>query len=267
MAFWKKNLAFSRLAIVTNLEYRMNYLIDAVAQPMITTAIEVVLWFAIFKSSGAATIAGFPKENYLAYALWAAFFARIAASWMYEFMMTEEIESGSVNTILVRPVSFYEYYLAQLIGYKVITTVVSFVIPIVAILIFGLPTDFSRLPLATALVLYFMLMVHAMSFIVASLGFFINRVHSFTITKNLALWVLTGELFPLDLLPDGIREVMTHLPFASAVFVPVGYLTGRVEIDMVYKGFLSVTLGILFFNLIGFWLWRKGVRRYSGTGA
>src|SRR4051812_23467450 len=112
--FLRRNLGFAKLAIVSNLEYRVNYLIDALLQPIITTGIELTLWYAIFKTSNSPTIGGFTREYYLSYALWAAFAARISVSWMYEFRMIEEIESGSVNSLIVRPMSFYEYYLSQL---------------------------------------------------------------------------------------------------------------------------------------------------------
>lgn len=152
--FYKRNLAFAKLAIVSNLEYRLNYFVDALVQPSLTTGIEMLLWTALFIGAGTTEIAGYGKEYYLSYALWAAFFARICTSWMYETRMIQEIDSGSINSLLTRPMSFYEYYFSQLMGYKVITTLVSMIIPIVAVNIFLLPTQFSRLPLAFALEFY-----------------------------------------------------------------------------------------------------------------
>ena len=48
--------------------------------------------------------------------------------------------------------------------------------------------------------------------------------------------MLTGELFPLDLVPQPFRDIVLALPFANAVFLPVGYLTGRVELAQVGHG-------------------------------
>ncbi len=67
--FWKRNLAFANLAIVSNLEYRLNYFIDAIVQPVLTTGIEILLWFAIFKGANTETVAGFARESYLSYAI------------------------------------------------------------------------------------------------------------------------------------------------------------------------------------------------------
>jgi ABC-2 type transport system permease protein len=79
--------------------------------------------------------------------------------------------------------------------------------------------------------------------------------------------MLTGELYPLDLVPAPFREWVLWLPFANSVYVPVGYLTGRVGIDQVVRGVISILISLLIFGLIARTVWLAGRRRYSGTGA
>ena len=67
------------MAIVSQLEYRFNLFVDACLQPILLCISEVALWTAIFRGGGIESLNGFSKEYYLAYALWAAFFARIVA--------------------------------------------------------------------------------------------------------------------------------------------------------------------------------------------
>jgi ABC-2 type transport system permease protein len=267
VSFWRKNLAFFRLAVLSNLEYRLNFFTDAVLQPFCTSLIELTLWFAVFASATTSSIGGFTREYYLAYALWTAFVARIATSWMYEFRMIEEIESGTINGLLVRPISFFEYYLSQLLGYKAITTVISLLIPLAMVAIFKLPTIYSRIPLALLLIGYYLVLVHTIGFIVSSLAFHLNRIYSITGTKNLALWLVSGELIPIDLLPEPYKSWILNLPFCNGVYIPVAYVTGRVNTDMVAHGFLTTTAGLAVFGLIAFFMWTWGLRKYVGTGA
>ena len=267
VVFLKRNLAFAKLAIVSNLEYRLNYFIDAIVQPTLTTGIEILLWVAVFKGAGTESIAGFSRESYLSYALWSAFFSRIATSWMYEFKMIEEISSGTVNSLIVRPMSFYEYYFSQLMGYKLVTTIISMIIPIVACLLFDFPTILSRLPLATLLCFYYLILVHTISFIISTFAFHFTKISSITVAKNLFMWILMGELFPLDLLPEPFKTIIINIPFASGVFIPVGYVTGRVGIETVIDGFVSVSIGLVVLNLLGAFLWKRGLKSYVGTGA
>lgn len=267
-AFWKRNLALARLGIVTNLEYRFNFIIDAFIQPILSVGVEVLLWIAIFETADASgLIGGFGREAYLAYAVWAPFLGRIAISWMYEAMMVEEVVSGSINTILTRPLSFYEYYLSQTLGYKSITLAFSFVFPVGVSLLFDLPVYYERLAPALLMVLYYVLLVHTMSFLVSTLGFYLTRVRSFTLLKNLSLMLLGGELVPIDLMPKPLAEILLNLPFSSGVYVPLAFITGRGGYELLYKGFFNITWGLAVAGLLAYLLWNRGVREYTGTGA
>lgn len=267
IAFWRKNLAFSELAVVSNLEYRFNFFIDAYLQPMITVGIELLLWTAIFASQEMQSLAGFSKQAYLAYAVWAPFLGRVAISWMYESMMVEDVASGNINVILTRPISFFEYYLSQLMGYKIVTTFLSILVPLFVSVYFDLPIRYDRLPLALLLVFYYLFLVHTMSFIISTFAFFLTRVRSLTLVKNLSLFLLAGELVPIDLMPPLLAKILTALPFASGVYIPIAYITERIDIQIVGQGFISVTVGLFVMSLIAHWMWKKGLREYTGTGA
>lgn len=263
----KRNLAFFRLAVVTNLEYRLNYFTDAILQPVCAALIELTLWYSIFRTAHTEQIGGFQQSYYLAYALWAPFVSRITSNWMYEFRMIGEIESGGLNSLLVRPMSFFEYYMSQLLGYKVITTLISMVVPIGLCLVLELPVHLSSLPATFALLVYYVILVYLMSFIVSTLAFHLTKVHSITAAKNLGLWLLSGELVPLDLIPQPYREWMIAMPFSSAVYLPVGYLTGRIDSTAFMHGFINTSYGIFIFGAIAWGMWHQGLKKYVGTGA
>jgi ABC-2 type transport system permease protein len=116
-------------------------------------------------------------------------------------------------------------------------------------------------------IFYYLIFVHTVSFSIACLAFFMNKAQAFTGIKNLAIWVLAGELVPLDLYPEPFRTWLLHSPFASGAYIPVGYITGRIGSGLFAQSFLSVTLGIAAMGLVAKVLWRSGVRAYAGTGA
>lgn len=262
----RRNLAAARVAVLSELEYRFNFLLDAAIQPLIISAVEVVIWSAILAGVG-GQLGGYSTGYYLAYAMWANFLGRATANWMYEFKMIDEIDSGRVNSILVRPISFYEYYLSQFVGYKLAVPFSSFVFPIVGCLWMDLPFHLERVPLMLLLTVTYLLFVHTLSFTIACMAFFINRSHSFTGIKNIILWVLAGELVPLDLYPEPLRTWLISMPFAAGVYVPAGYVSGRFGTEVVLKSFGSVILGTMIVGIFATLIWRRGLRAYTGTGA
>lgn len=245
----------------------MNFVIDALLQPILTAAIEVTLWMAILSGMAAETLGGFGRGYYLSYALWANFVGRVSSNWFYEYQMIDEIDSGRVNAILVRPISFYEFYLSQFVGYKTLILISSFGIPISLCLFLNTPFEPSRLPLMIALVLCFLVFNHTLSFCVSCAAFHLNRAHALTGMKNLVILVLAGELIPLDLYPEPLRTWLMHSPFAAGVYLPVGYVTGRVGNEVMMQGFVSIALGMALLVPLASMLWKNGVRQYTGTGA
>lgn len=269
MSFWRRNLAAARLAWIQQFEYRFNLFVDAILQPVLTATVEVALWYAMVSSIGDGnTLGGFSKAHYLHYALWAAFIARISANWMYEFRMGEEIQSGTINVILTRPLSFYQFYLSQFMSYKVLTSMISLLVPafISSFLITG-PTDLTRLPLACVLIVAYLFLAYNLSFIVICCGFHLNRISSITTAKNIAIWCFTGELFPIDLAPPAIKQVLLSLPFSSGVYVPVAYITGRCDVGLIFRSLMTVLVWTLVLGVIGKIFWSFSIKKYSGTGA
>jgi ABC-2 type transport system permease protein len=251
--FLRRNWAAARLAVLNQLEYRFNFAIDALVQPTLVTLVEVTLWSAILYGIGSDSLGGFGRESYIAYALWANFVGRVTINWMYEWQMMEDIDQGRINSLLVRPISFYEFYLSQFIGYKLLVAI-SFIIPVGMSFLLDAPLHLERAPWVALMIVYYLVFVHTLSFLIACLAFYMTRAYSFIGIKNMALWVLSGELIPLDLYPESLRQVLLWLPFASGVYLPVGYLTGRVPFEVFAQGFVSISFGIL---IVGFCLARR----------
>jgi ABC-2 type transport system permease protein len=68
-------------------------------------------------------------------------------------------------------------------------------------------------------------------------------------------------------MPEKIKNFFLILPFSCGVYVPVGYITGRIGIESLYQGFVSTTLGLIIMSVCGYLLWKSGVKKYVGTGA
>lgn len=267
MSFLRKSWGPIRLAIATQFEYRFNLLVDAVLQPSVSAIVEISLWYSVLMHAPNKELNGFGVASYTTYALWVVFFARVSANWMYEFKMINEIESGRINGLLVRPYSFYSFYLGQFMGYKALTCGISFFIPVAVSLIFGGATDFSRLPLALLMLFSFLIFAHTLSFIVASLTFFMNKTQGITSAKNIFIWLLSGELIPLDLFPPALKVINNAMPFSCGAYLPVAFITHRIGLEPMLKGFEVLFIWTIGAALLARFVWHRGLRAYSGTGA
>lgn len=227
---------------------------------------EAAFWSGLIAVSGSDLLAGFPARYYIGYFLYLVLQLG-SLNWRFERIMIAEINSGAVNALLLRPGSFYEYHLGQLLGQKLLTAFVMS--PIIILIAWGwdLPFHIERLPLVILMGISYVILLFSLHFAVASMAFFYDHVYSLNNTKNMLLWFFTGELMPLDLLPSPIREWVIALPFSAGIYLPASYLSGRIGTNMFMRGFFSLAIGGLLFGLLARFIWKKGLRRYAGTGA
>ena len=265
--FFSNQGAIALAAWKSHLQYRLNFLADVIIQPVIAAGVEWVLWRALFISNQLTALGSFAPESYYAYAILSGFFSRIGSNWMYEFRMIEEIESGNINQIMIRPISFYAYYWPQFFTYKLMTILFSLWIPLTIAFFMNWPIDLRRLPWILVSMSLYLWLLYSLSFMVSVLAFKLTKVSSFTVAKNLALWLVSGELFPLDLLPTSLRSIFLELPFCHAVYIPVAFLTGRIDHVLFYQASAKLIIWCILFWWISQRFWALIVKNYTGTAA
>lgn len=264
--FWKRNLACVRLGIANRLAYPIDFAMGIFIIPICIFLVEAAFWTGLIHASGSPLLANFPLSYYLGYFLW-LILQLGSINWSFERIMIAEINSGAVNSLLLRPSSFFEYHLGQLLGQKLI--VVLMMTPVVFLIawIWDLPFHVERFPAALLMGFSYVILIFSLHFAVASMAFFLDHVYSLNTTKNMIIWFLSGELMPLDLMPSPLREWVIALPFSCGIYLPAAYVSGRITTEVFMRGFISLCIGGMVFGLFARFLWKSGLRRYGGTGA
>lgn len=109
--------------------------------------VEAAFWTGLIEASGSELLGGFPTSYYIGYFLYLVLQLG-SINWRFERVMIAEINSGAVNALLLRPSSFYEYHMGQLLGQKLITASVMAPVIVLIAKIWDLPFHTERLPLA-----------------------------------------------------------------------------------------------------------------------
>jgi ABC-2 type transport system permease protein len=76
---------------------------------------------------------------------------------------------------------------------------------------------------------------------------------------------LSGMIAPLNVFPTGIQDVILWTPFPYLVYFPASLLVG-IPVN-VAQGFLVIIGWSVMMWIINRWLWRRGLKHYSGMGA
>jgi ABC-2 type transport system permease protein len=76
---------------------------------------------------------------------------------------------------------------------------------------------------------------------------------------------LSGMIAPLELFPTQLQTILQWTPFPYLIYFPAAILVGR-PVD-VGQGLLVMGIWAGIFGVANRWLWRQGLKRYSGMGA
>lgn len=76
---------------------------------------------------------------------------------------------------------------------------------------------------------------------------------------------LSGMIAPLEMFPEPVREVVLWTPFPYLIHFPAALLIG-LPVNVVQGFFVMLGWTLLFF-ILNRWLWRRGLKQYSGMGA
>jgi ABC-2 type transport system permease protein len=76
---------------------------------------------------------------------------------------------------------------------------------------------------------------------------------------------LSGVIAPLETFPDAVRQIVLLTPFPYGVYFPAAALVG-LPLPF-FRSLLIIGIWISVFALLNRWLWRQGLKQYSGMGA
>jgi ABC-2 type transport system permease protein len=99
----------------------------------------------------------------------------------------------------------------------------------------------------------------------AMFAFWVERATAIEQLWFLFYLFLSGMIAPLDLFPEAVRAVVVWTPFPYLIYFPVSLLVGLPT--PVAKGFMIMLMWCGLGLVVNRWLWRRGIKHYSGMGA
>ncbi len=246
--------------------YRLNFVLWRVRW-VIQRLVVYFLWWAIF--SNRQEIFGYTQSTMLTYILVSNIIGTIVLG-TTTMSIGNMINSGELSNFLIRPLSFFRYFIARDIGDKLMN--VSFSI-VEVLLLFALlrppiaaPTNpliwvWFLVAVAIGIAMYFLF-----SFLLGLLGFWSADIWAPRFLSFVIMEFFAGGLFPLDILPTPLFALSQSLPFSYFLYFPLKVYLGQLSSTAVVQGLM---IGILW--CVGFWylvsiVWKKGLRVYTAEG-
>lgn len=194
-------------------------------------ALRSVVYIALF-GSGATVVAGFTLQEAISYTWVTQALISIGAGWIDARDLMQTIRSGNVVADLMRPWSFFGYWLSRSLGERVFNVLMrSTLTYLIGVLYFGayIPSLVQAGAFAVSLILA-LLVSFALQFLVNLSAFWLMDDTGVLLVVNSLLQVFSGFLIPLAFFPEPLELLARVLPFQAITGLPaqvfLGQLTG-----------------------------------------
>ncbi len=191
-------------------------------------------------------------------------FTTIWVIWEFE----REIIEGTLSFRLLQPLDPVWHHVARHLAEKM--TRIPLIILFCGLFLILYPTAawipsisnilLSGIAIAMAFILRF-----AIQYTIAMLAFWTERASAIEQFWSLFYIFLSGAIAPLEVFPDTVREIVQWTPFPYTMYFPAALLMG-LPVNF-GQSIIAIFGWTIFFIMLNRWLWRKGLKQYSGMGA
>lgn len=248
--------------IETLLVYKWNVLARFFV-PLFQMLIALFVWQAIYKTQH-HTISGYSLQKMSTYIVVSALIS-VLASIQHSYRLTQLVRSGNLSYVLVRPYHYTLESLATFLGNKVVE-VMLFAILLVLLVSSRVITLAGLSLLSGILLLSNFVMLFFLVCCIGDLSFRLIQMWPLRPLFSSLANLLGGALFPLDVLPTSLYNILQWNPFALLFFVNTKLLLSSLPPDQLLR-YLAASVGwMIMFGVIHVWLWKIGLRRYESMG-
>ncbi len=191
-------------------------------------------------------------------------FTTVWVIWEFE----KQVVEGKLSLLLLQPLDPVWHHVASHLSERLAR--LPFALVLVG-LFFTLYPQAFWVPNVVRLTLFLLTLIFAFAlrfliqYTFALFAFWTERATAIENFWFLFYLFLSGLIAPLEMFPASVREVVLWTPFPYLIHFPAAVLIG-LPIDVV-RGFLVMLGWGMLFLVLNRWLWRRGLKQYSGMGA
>ena len=100
--------------------------------------------------------------------------------------------------------------------------------------------------------------------IIGFLAFWLEETWGINISLRFISAFFSGAIIPLDLFPEALAKILLWTPFPHLIYIPIKILMG--EAEHAFRSFSILLLWLLALIVFARWIWKRGLKLYSGAG-
>jgi ABC-2 type transport system permease protein len=266
---FKKYLAVAKSTWQEYFAFRFN-LFSEVIGGIILMLVVITLWFAIFEQDEKGLIGGYSLQEMITYLLGAGLLASFLLLSAYGDEINDDISYGGILNLLVKPLNIPLYWLVRDFCRKFLALFLGIIEFAIIFFFFKNflvgPASFLNLILALIAIIVAVLLHYFIFYIFSIWAFWIEQTWGERFVIRVIMEIAMGSLIPLTLFPGVWKTILSILPFKFMVFFPMQIYLGKMSFSAIGKEFIIALVWLIILGLLSFYIFRKGIKKYSATG-
>lgn len=262
----EKYFAVFNISWQQGLVYRLNFVLWRF-RTILQLLLIYFVWWTVFQTQ--RQVFGYTQASILTYIFISTLVRTVVLSSRI-MDVAGQINEGNIVNFLIKPLSFINYYFSRDIADKMLNSLFMIVeITIIFLLLrpeIIVQTNIFILLLfmiatALGLILFFFI-----SFTFGLLAFWLENIWGIYFLFFMLIEGLGGGIFPIDILPTGVSQVLLLTPFPYLLYFPAKIYLGTMTTPQLVSGFLA----LIFWVIAGYFLMirtlQAGLKHYTAGG-
>ncbi len=250
--------------------YRANFFLEILGAAVLFGAI-MFLWLNVYKNSGDAAIGGYSMSEMITYLLLGGALSAINLSTSAGDEIDQEINEGLASNYFLKPLNINLYWFSRDLARKTI----NFIFGAIAFgSIFLIAKKFILLPISSSMFAAALFAaglgmgMHFLLFYLTSIiSFWLGRTWGFRFVLRVVMEIATGAIIPLSFIPGIWQSILNFLPFKFLAYFPIQIYLGKFSMPEILNGFAQGAVWLAFLGVLSYYVWKRGVRHYTASGA
>jgi ABC-2 type transport system permease protein len=248
--------------------YRWNFVLRSLFSLVPLTGM-FFIWTAIFKSRG-VSVGTYDFREMIFYFLVTMLVENLVTPTEDEWRIAAEIREGQVSALIVKPLNHLAYRLSLFVSFRGLYTLVT--LPVVAAVFLclhdylRLPAHWTTWPVFALSVSMAALIQFFIAYSLAMIAFWVLEISTIVFIFYSFEYFLSGQVFPLDIMPAWLQAGLKFSPFTYELFFPVQVYLERIQGPALASGLAMQAVWLVIAFFAARTLWKSGVRHYQAVG-
>lgn len=251
------------------LAFRVGFVVREVLRGVARPLVMIAVYYALYHQDGVTTIGSYAYPDMARYMILVAVLQRLVFS-ERSLDLADSIFNGTLTKFLVMPFRFYLLPFSRWVQFTLMQSTFALALWSLGALFVPRGWPFPASPAAAGQA--FLLVVlgsyayFLVVFILNTLAFWLDVVWTLLVMARFVNMFIAGVLIPVTVMPEGLRRTFEWLFPYWTITAPIEIWMGKQGTPEFLHGLAVLAVSIAVLEIVRIAVWKRGVRRYSGSG-